>query len=368
MEYLLILGLTIFGIFFNNKISYANRKFYLFIIFIVVVLVFGFRYKVGGDTLIYMRMYNKATPLDQFETINFLKERVEPGFQFLSSLFKAFTKEFWPLQMFLTALTNGLIFIFINKNCKNPFIGVFLYLFMQCLYFTTEILRESVAVGIFILNYKNIEEKKLGKYYLFSILSILFHYSAIFTLIIPFTKWLRLNLWFWFICAGCFLITPLVKELNQFISIASIANRVDTYTKDAGVLNLNLRLGVFIRSGLPCIAALFFIYKYKFTTKYYHLILLQILLCCAAFAIPDIFLRLVNYVSLFTTVVLANLLVLKTIKPFLRVMLVSFALLTQSNFLYINYSRWYPYVSIFDTTEYSVRDKLARYNFHQKWK
>ena len=51
-------------------------------------------------------------------------------------------------------------------------------------------MRESFAIGLFLISYKYLLSKQWVKYYLYSLLAISFHISAVITLIIPLFKFL----------------------------------------------------------------------------------------------------------------------------------------------------------------------------------
>ncbi len=179
MEYLVPFILATLGIIFNKKMPPAKQKTLMVIILVYIIILLGMRYRVGFDTIGYMKTYTKARSLDKFWTVKIFLERHEPGYLFICAICKSFTKEFWPVQVIMATITNGCIFIFLYRYCRNVFVGIMFYLILQWLYFSVEVMRESAAISIFLLNYRNFENKKWLKFYLISFLSISLHYSAI---------------------------------------------------------------------------------------------------------------------------------------------------------------------------------------------
>lgn len=368
MVYLIAFIAAVIGAWLNSRMTPVMRKSFLIILCVYVILVVGFRYKVGIDTLLYMNNYRYIPGVEDF----FLNRtasitRFEPGFLFLCCVCKSFGAEFWVVQMVVATIANTCIFIFIYRNCTNPFWGLLFYFFLQFLYFNTEIMRESLALSIFLLNYRNLKENRLLLYYLLCPLSIIFHYSAIIILFFPFARWLKLNFVFIILCI-CFLaITPLVENLNALLNIAAISGRVTQYVEGAEDLNFNWRLAELVKAAFPAIFALICYRICKAEIPNRQMLLLQILFCMGAFAIPIIFSRFTNYTALFVTVACANLMSLPSAKRWLKALFVAGIILTQSFSYYSMYDRWFPYVSIFYPEPHPVRGQLYRHHFLQ-WK
>ncbi|MBD5278995.1 MAG: EpsG family protein [Bacteroides sp.] len=364
MVYLIALIFAILGAVINSRISPTMRKSIFVTLGVYMILIIGFRYKVGVDTLNYMREYRFIPTIDQLFSGDYtVKTRYEPGYLLICSLCKSISSQFWPVQIVISLLTTSGIFIFIYRNCKNIFLGVMFFIILQWLYFTTEILREGVAVSIFLVNYKNLEEKKWGKYVLGCIGSMMFHYSAIITFFFPFVKLLDKKILFYILCI-CFLgITPLVEKLNDILNIASISGRISWYISGAQNLNLNWRLGELIRSAFPAITVLVINTLYHESPTFKSVLLLQILLCAGAFAIPIIFSRFTNYTTLFVTIASANLISKDHVQIWMKALFISVIILSQSYYLYSMAPHWLPYSSIFYPENYPERRQIYRHAF-----
>lgn len=361
--YLIALTAALIAAFLNDRMTPALRKSILIIICIYIILLMGFRYKVGIDTISYMKAYRYIPPLDHLSLKAFSQTRFEPGFFILCSLCKTFTREFWPFQLLMAAITNGCIFYFLYRYCRNVFTGVTLYFIFSFLYFTTEVMRESAAVGIFLLNYRNLQEKRWARYYLISVISILFHFSAIIILFFPLARLLNNKFIFYTSCIVFIGITPLVEKLNDILQIAAISGRIALYASGADDLNFNWRIAELIRSAFPAIAILAAYHFAKKECEFKIMLLLQILFCMGAFAIPLIFSRFSNYTVIFVVAAAANVLSLETLKQWIKICFISFVLLTQVNYYHINYERWFPYISIFQPDDLPVRASLYRTTF-----
>lgn len=364
MEYLVAFILAFVGIFLNKKMTSSVKKIYLGIILAYVILLLGFRYRVGVDTISYMMAYKHVHSLNHFFSSNIFSERYEPGYLFVCSFCRTFFgKEFWPVQMIMAAITNGCIFIFLYRYCRNVFVGICIFFLLQWFYFSTDIIRESAAIGIFLLNYRNIEKKRWLLYYIFSLFSISFHYSAIIIWAIPLATYLKPNFLYIVVCVSFIAITPIVEFLNNFLPTSSISSRIDQYLAISDLLNLNWKIGESIRSALPTIAVLIAYRIVKTKISVQPMLLLQILFCCGAFAIPIVFSRFANYTALFTTVAIANFICTKQFSKWLRTSLLCFILMTQTYYYYTMYPRWFPYVSIFNPKQINEREQIWKVDF-----
>lgn len=361
-EYLLIIIVTIIFIRYNQIMAKNTRIFSMFIILIAIILLMGLRYNVGIDTINYTYSYKNIPNILNLSSIDLIGSRSEPGYLIISSICKYFTNDFCLLQLVMTAITNTCIFIFIYQRCRNPFLGVLIYFILAFLYFTTEVIRESAAVGIFLLNYRNIENRRWIKYYFLCIISICFHYSAIITFFIPLAHHIKLSPIYFILIIGLISIAPFIDFINQALNITLIADKVQSYSRIASNVNLNFRLAFFIRLGIPALIILIVSRYRNIHIKYESMILLHLLLCAGIFAIPIIFSRLTNYTLLFIVITIANIQYNLKSRNFLIALLL--ITLSQSHYYLQMYRAWIPYVSIFDKHNVKERERLWWDNFH----
>ena len=196
MVYLFILVLLLFGAAnFDGRVdAKAKGKKYYWFCYLVIVLVFGLRYRVGGDTLNYMLKYSATSPLSDLSISDILSMQVEPAFAMLMAFFKQFTDKFYGVQLVESAFVNFVWFKLIYERTNRKFLGAILFFLMDAFYFNTEIMREAIAVGIFVIAYKRLERGELLKYYGILMVGILFHYSCLFLILVPFFRKYAINL------------------------------------------------------------------------------------------------------------------------------------------------------------------------------
>ncbi|MDE5868880.1 MAG: EpsG family protein [Muribaculaceae bacterium] len=361
MEYLIPLFISIIGIVLNSRFRTNTPKLIILgILFVYMVLLMGCRYRVGMDTISYIKLYKEVPEIGELSFNNLFNQAHEPAYILICSIVRSFTHEFWPVQLIMSLLTTGCVFIFLYKRCTNAFYGVFFFLLLQWLYFSTEIIRQSVAIGIFLLNWSNAEKRRWVLYYLISLLSISFHYSAVLIWVLPFVKFLKPNWFYILLCVAILSITPLIETLNKLLFLGVMSEKVSVYVKDVDTVNMNWRIGEFIKTGLPAILAVCMYGIAKLKLKVRPIVLLQILFCCGAFAIPVIFQRFTNYTTLFVTVALANFVSSREVKALSRVFVIGFICMTQSLYYYSMYPTWLPYESIFDPVKNREREEFYR--------
>lgn len=207
----------------SKTICIAN--FYcLFLLFLLLVCVTGFRYRVGIDTLNYMENYSQVPSLADFSWEYFFEGDYEFLYVLLVNISRVFSDSFFSFQFLQVVIVNTVIFRFAIKYSANVYIYIFLYIMMGYLYFNTEILRESIAICCFILSWEYLQNGDYKKYYAWVVIALLGHYSASFCLFLPCIKKMKLRINFLFVLLGVLLISILGVGLlvNNIDLLASI--------------------------------------------------------------------------------------------------------------------------------------------------
>lgn len=357
--YLLPLSICLIG---ANLFEFQNRKsilrnFLWGFLWIYMILLIGFRYKVGGDTIVYMGDYQWRSDLSGW-SLNFI-DKYQPGYTLLCAIAKSIGPDFYILQLLHATIFNTLLFYFIRRNTRYIFAS-FISIFFCCyLYFATEVLREVLSVMVFVLNYNNLKYRHWLKYYLGVLLAVFFHISAIFLVILPFLSKLRINRAYLFILSMLLFILFFSQNLLAMISNLPIfLGKIDTYKSatSTGLLSDLLNLSRY------CLLPIGFGYIVKNIAKkdlkFENIIAILGLVGLASYFNYIIFGRLINYLILFFAISIVDFCI-PSIKSINRVicqygwtLTVAFFLLFGSQFiLYKRYTRWIPYYSIFNPVE-----------------
>ncbi|MBD3614984.1 MAG: EpsG family protein [Gracilimonas sp.] len=376
MIYFIILALlfllTIYYDFGNNNLGKIP---FFYLVLIMLICLSGFRYRVGGDTLMYMQTYGLLPTLNELDDFQNPFAKLQPLWLLLVAFSKSISKEFFILQFMHAIILNSIIFGFIRKHTRYIFTAVLFYYFGYYFYFNFEILRESLAIAIFILSLDYLFQKKWFKYYLLSIVGLLFHFSAIILFFIPLIVKFRLR------TLSYILIFVLGYLLNPFFisSLKSLAGSNALLISIFTYLDYNYTIyGLLSLLVLNLIYPLFIRYVNESYLKIKSQLnpLLNVYIFIGAITpMFYIFYRFANYLLPVFFLILANCFVVVVMKKtkhnskiiMLILILCSVSFIHTKKYFsdtseYVNnsrwYSRWYPYHSIFDKEEDPVREKL----------
>ena len=195
--YFIILLFIAFGVFhydIRNKTFY--RKTYAVFLSVLITLMIGLRYKVGGDALTYEYYFRWMPNLSEY--LKFLDYDRSFNYQPLYLLFVAICKtidpSYYVYQFIHAVVVNSIITWFLYKYCEKFFTALFL-LFVLCLYFyfTFEIQREILAICCFLLGFKYYQNNKWIPYAILAVIAFFIHISAIILFVLPFFKLVKLR-------------------------------------------------------------------------------------------------------------------------------------------------------------------------------
>lgn len=355
IEYTIAIFLAIVGfICVDNKRIQRNKGYWIASTWLFLTLLIGFRFQVGGDTISYMNDYNWQTGLENWD-FN-LKDKFQPGYTLLCSLAKSISSEFYVFQLLHAAIVNTLLFIFINKYTRFFFASLLSVFFTCYLYLTTEILRETIAVLIFVLNYKSLLQGKWVRYYLGILLCCTFHLSAIFLIVLPFLCKIKINKYFLLLLIITFVAMVFLKNiLNTLSQFTLLADKLNSYKELTSTGLLADILNLFRSCIFPLCYCLVAKFICKQDVKFENMIAIMSLLGVAAFFSPIIFNRATNYFILFYSISIADFCVqsLRQYKIAIRryalaLTLCFFISYSSGYIMYGRYQRWVPYYSIFN--------------------
>lgn len=153
--------------------SKKYNNLFIAIALISLILVSGFRYKVGTDYFQYAEIYTVFAP----DAI--ISESEEPGFMWLCKFLNGFSKD--PQLMFLVSaiITNILIVLTLKKYSTKFELSMFLYITTFTYYSTMNGVRQWIAGSITFIAFRYLEERKFAKYLIMILLASTIHLSAI---------------------------------------------------------------------------------------------------------------------------------------------------------------------------------------------
>ena len=156
---------------------------------VVLILLAGLRYRLGGDTLMYMSMYDEWPAMDELKYFDFDEALYNPLWYVYASVAKSLGSEFWVLQIIQSTIVNTVFFYFFKKYSPQYYFSVILlyYIGFYC-YFNMEIMREALCISVLLLITGALLEKRWILYYLGCLVAIGIHFSALIMLFFPFCR------------------------------------------------------------------------------------------------------------------------------------------------------------------------------------
>lgn len=183
----IILYLIVLIYFFDcNKIKSRYKNVHYNLILIILVLVSGLRYRMAPDSVAYMDNFRYLTvPLSELKLENFTESRYQPFWILINSFCKSIGS-YVLLQIICALILNVCVFHFFKKTTTKIFTCILFYFLVDYFYFNMEIVRESLAIGVFLLAMIKYNEKKMFKTYFLILIAFLFHHFAAILFMVPF--------------------------------------------------------------------------------------------------------------------------------------------------------------------------------------
>lgn len=404
MVYIIPLILMILGIIRFDYARISRGKLFLYILIgFLLICVAGFRYRIGFDTQQYSGLYDKLYPIQDIRLKDYTSLRYEPGFLTLMSITKALSPEFVVFQLIVSLIINTVFFYFIWNNSRNVFWGILLYYVFLYINLNAEVLREALAVSVFLLSWPFFRDGKWLIYYLFALLAVTFHSSAIIMWLLPLTCAPGIKYLFGFgkrtvvlgviiLAFGLILGHYLFDYLKLFSLTDNISERVQAYSKNnlGGLKTLNFGglIFMFLKSILLPILAIYFLNKTRENLKNRNIERMERMAIMSIYvslfsAGVYIFARFNNYLFIFPLILVSdwiftNLKIAGQNIRFGMVTWVAAILIYLGGITFLTYNQpvnrdgtiraymsYYPYDNYFSQEKDSNREKLFRY-IHRK--
>ena len=116
-----------------GKKGYEDIWYY--VLLIALIAIAAFRYRTGGDTLIYMSMFEDYPTIGELTSFDYISAEFNPMWYVYNSVFKSFGNSFLLFQIVQAIFVNSVIFWFLRKYCNWFYIAVLLYYFGFYFYF-----------------------------------------------------------------------------------------------------------------------------------------------------------------------------------------------------------------------------------------
>ncbi len=305
--YLFILFLLIFvNVRYDLLKKEIGYNFFYVFTYIIFVLVAGLRYKVGDDTINYMNDFDYSYPTILSFLNNGLgnmESRYDPLWILFVSICRSINDNFFFMQFIHSLIINTVYFYIIYKYTHNRFFTLLLYFLFGYIYFNTEIMRESMAIAVFLLSLNSYYNKKWIKYYVYAVIAMLFHSSALIVFLFPLLSRMKLNKWFFIILFTTILLSSFIwykfmDQIEMFFFISSIQSKAETYIGNSQDYQFNTNgiiYGLFIFLFVPLLIVFFAKQNVLRTPKEIPFILVYLLLGSFVIYNDTVFTRFQNY-------------------------------------------------------------------------
>ena len=177
-----------------NFISFLKKSYWgLRISFFLIFLFLGFRYNFGNDYESYINLFNSIYENGDLAFDQKMYVFYEPGWMILNWLFR-------PIGFFAIILVNSLFYSYVLYKLIRKYIP-FKYYWLAIFFVVfnpgfvlihSSTMRQTVAILIFLMTIKYIDEKKIFTSIIMIFLAAAFHYTALILLIfVPFLYYNR---------------------------------------------------------------------------------------------------------------------------------------------------------------------------------
>ena len=259
MTYLLIIILLLYCIFkYDIHQDKKNKWSWYHFIMLLLILISGLGYRMGGDGMTYLAQYKFYSIDDGFgwDALTCYPNRM-PGWVLLVKICKCITEDYWLFKLAHATILNILIFASI-KRVTNMVFTTLLFDFVL-IYFDInfQILRQAISMGLFLYSMRYIQDKRWLRYYLCILLAISFHEGSLICLFFPLLLKVKINkpalatffgiIIFISLC-GEAIVMFLIESIVPEILAAKTQFYADKIESGGGALLLNMMLSVVIPS------------------------------------------------------------------------------------------------------------------------
>lgn len=200
----------------------GNKHIWLCIEFALLVLLAGLRYRVGGDTLIYMDLFDTYPKMSELSNFDFEDAKFNPLWYIYNSVFKSLGDSFILFQFVQAIIVNTVFIRFFKKYTPYYFTAILVYYFGYYCYYNMEIQREILAICVLLEAYRYLHDKKLFLYYLFCVIAMFFHTSAIIMFFLPLAYLVKKD-YYWFAILLIILVILALRVFDIITIFLSIA-------------------------------------------------------------------------------------------------------------------------------------------------
>ena len=233
-----------------------NRDTWFYFLLIVFIIISGFAYRLGYDNANYMSefpMYRMNGGYGWEELTSYSGR--QPLWVLMTKICKAIVNKYWFFKLAHSLLINTLIFFAFRRLTKYVFTAILFYFVLVYFDYNFQVMRQSIAVALFMSSISKYKDNKWLPYYLINILGFLFHEAAIITFLLPFIKLMKisvLSISAFFdlsiagVLGGSFLVETLLPNVMDLFIGDKALYYMSQMDDESAVIGLNIILSVLI--------------------------------------------------------------------------------------------------------------------------
>ena len=186
MLYILTFFLLIYFVYVHDikKIEKNKKRDYV-LLFVILFLVAGLRYRMAPDSVTFEYEFNNIyTNIGDFSLKDVSNGRYPIGWYLLNSLFYSIGS-YVLFQLFCSLVSNILVFSVVRQLTEYSFTVILFYFFFSYFYLNMDVIREFLAVSLELYSFSLLIRGKKNKSIIIGLLGPLIHsFSVFFFLII----------------------------------------------------------------------------------------------------------------------------------------------------------------------------------------
>lgn len=214
----------------------GNKNLWFYSSLVLLIMLAGLRYRVGGDTLIYIRLFEGYPALRELSTFDYSGAQFNPLWYIFNAPFVTM-KSFTAFQLAHALVVNSVFFWFFRRYVPTAyFTAILVYYFGYFCYFNMEVLRETLCICVLLLAYPCLEKKNFILYYILCVFALYIHMSAIVMMVIPLTLlFKRDHLWLCLLAMVAvvlaFTVFDIVTYVLGFAFEEQVASKINSYLR-----------------------------------------------------------------------------------------------------------------------------------------
>ena len=185
--YIFLLLVLLYGYIHFDMYHYVKNKNFCYCIeCLIIILIMGVRFEVGGDSFEYQYSYTSYPSLENIRSFDFDSSRYGILWDIFVMVCRSISSEYVTLFLAQAVIVNVSFFRFFKKYTDRPFLAVLIYyISLGTFIYNTEIMRAAISVSLFLWAFDYLIKKKFILYYLFVLIAIGFHSESIILIVFP---------------------------------------------------------------------------------------------------------------------------------------------------------------------------------------